>query len=100
MVTISPEVQLRRFDYFGCLFFFISAYFFKNLWIAAILRNSLSGQIFYISLFAPAMISVTHGTVRFFPDLVFRIVFIGTALYYARIPHRYLSQSCPTSKGE
>jgi hypothetical protein len=92
--------SFTQFDYFGCFFFFISAYFFKNLWIAAILRNSLPGQIFYISLFAPAMISVTHGTVRFFPDLVFRIVFIGTALYYARSPHRYLSQSGLTSKGE
>jgi len=73
-----------QFDYFGCLFFFIIAYLFKSLWISAIYRNSIVSQIFYVSLVAPALLSVTHGTVRFFPDLLFRLIFIGAVIIYSQ----------------
>lgn len=73
-----------QFDYLGCLFFFFLAYLFKNLWISAIYRDSIVSQVFYVSLFAPAMISVTHGTVRFFPDFFFNFIFIGCVVLYSR----------------
>jgi hypothetical protein len=73
-----------QFDYFGCLFFLISAYLFKILWISAIYKNSMVSQFFYVSLVAPAMISVTHGTVRFIPDLLFRLIFLGSVVIYSR----------------
>jgi hypothetical protein len=74
-----------QFDYLGCLFFLILSYLFKSLWISAIYKNSTVSQIFYVSLVAPALLSVTHGTVRFFPDLLFRLIFIGAVIIYSRI---------------
>jgi hypothetical protein len=73
-----------QFDYLGCLFFLILSYLFKSLWSSAIYKNSTVSQIFYVSLVAPALISVTHGTVRFFPDLLFRLIFIGSVIIYSR----------------
>jgi hypothetical protein len=73
-----------QFDYFGCLFFFIIAHLFKNLWNSSIYRNSIFSQIFYVSLVAPALLSVTHGTVRFLPDLLFRLIFIGGVIIYSQ----------------
>jgi hypothetical protein len=87
-----------QFDYFGCLFFFIVAYLFKNLWGSAIYRNSIVSQIIYVSLVPPALLSITHGTVRFFPDLLFRFIFIGSVIIYSRNKHlsnssqRYLEE--------
>jgi hypothetical protein len=69
-------------------FFFLLACFFKLLWVSAIYRNSIVSQIFYVSLVAPALISITHGTVRFLPDLVFRLTFIGLLIIYSR--NKYL----------
>jgi hypothetical protein len=76
--------SFTQFDYFGCLFFFFIAHFFKNLWLSANYRNSIVSQIFYVSLFSPAMLSVTHGTVKFIPDLVFNFIFIGALVIYSR----------------
>jgi len=73
-----------QFDYLGCLFFLILSYLFKSLWISAIYKNSTVSQIFYVTLVAPALLSVTHGTVRFFPDLLFRFIFIGAVIIYSR----------------
>jgi len=77
-----------QFDYLGCVFFFLLACLFKLLWVSAIYRNSIVSQIFYVSLVAPALISITHATVRFFPDLVFRLIFIGLLIIYSR--NKYL----------
>lgn len=76
--------SFTQFDYFGCFFFFFIAYLFKNLWVSAVYKNSIIGQVFYVSLFAPAMISVTHGTARFLPDLLFNFIFIGALTLYSR----------------
>lgn len=76
--------SFTQFDYLGCLFFFISAILFKNLWLSSNYRNSIVSQIFYVSLFSPAMLSVTHGTVRFIPDLVFNFIFIAFLVIYSR----------------
>lgn len=73
-----------QLDYFGSLFFVVLGYLFKHLWISAIYRNSIVSKIFYASLVAPAMISVTHGTVRFPPDLFFYFIFLGALIIYSR----------------
>lgn len=73
-----------QFDYLGCVFFFLLACLFKLLWVSGIYRNSMVSQIFYVSLVSPALISLTHGTVRFFPDLLFRLIFIGGIIIYSR----------------
>ncbi|WP_017719607.1 hypothetical protein [Kamptonema formosum] len=72
-----------QFDYLGCLFFGLVAYLFKNLWFSAIYRQSVAAQLFYVSLTSPAMVSLTHGTVRFTSDLVFYSIFIGSLVLYS-----------------
>lgn len=87
-----------QFDYLGCLFFFLVAMLFKNLWISANYRNSMASQIFYVSMIAPAMLNVTHSTARFFPDIIFRMIFIGGVIVYSRQKkqkttyHKYLGE--------
>ena len=76
--------SFTQFDYLGCLFFFFIANFFKNLWLSANYRNSIISQLFYVSLFSPAMLSITHGTVKFIPDLVFNFIFLGALVIYSR----------------
>lgn len=72
-----------QFDYLGCIFFLILASAFKHLWVAAVYKNNIASQVFYISLIGPAMLSVTHGTIRFLPDFLFRLIFIGIVFIYA-----------------
>jgi hypothetical protein len=74
-----------QFDYLGSLFFGLLAYFFKNLWMSAIYRDSRVSQLFYVSLASPAMLSITHGTVRFTSDIFFYSVFIGALILYSRL---------------
>jgi hypothetical protein len=72
-----------EFDYFGCLFFFLLGYLFKNLWFSATVGNSIVGRIFYISLLAPALKAVTHSTAICVTDSVFRLIFISCVFFYA-----------------
>lgn len=74
-----------QFDYLGSIFFGLLAYFFKNLWISAIYTNSKVSQLFYVSLVSPAMIAITHGTVRFTSDVFFYSIFLGALVLYSRI---------------
>lgn len=74
-----------QFDYLGSIFFGLLAYFFKNLWMSAIYRDSRVSQLFYVSLASPAMLSITHGTVRFTSDIFFYSVFIGALILYSRL---------------
>ena len=73
-----------QFDYFGCIFFGLLSYFFKIFWISSSRRKILTSQIFYISLFAPSMLCVTHGTVNFISDVLFNLIFIGLIILYSR----------------
>lgn len=73
-----------EFDYFGCLVFFLIAYFFKILWTSAIFSNSLFSQIMYVELITSGMTAITHGTVRFTGDLLLASIFIGVVFLYAR----------------
>lgn len=73
-----------EFDYFGCLFFLLLGYFFKHIWFSALHRSSSISQILYISLFAPTMLTVTHGVDGFPSTLFFYFVFLGIVVLYAR----------------
>jgi len=73
-----------QFDYFGCLVFLATAYLFKTLWVSATQRQSVIAQLFYISLFTPAMKAITHSTVTLLNSIVFAVVFIGGLALYAR----------------
>lgn len=84
ITTTGIGDSFAQFDYLGCWFFFAISYLFKSLWISSIFRNSIASQLFYTSLFTPAMISVTHGTVSFFPEVLFRLIFIGAVIIYSR----------------
>jgi hypothetical protein len=72
-----------EFDYFGCLFFFLLGYLFKNLWVIAVAGDIIVGRILYISLLAPALKSVTHTTAVCVSDSTFRLIFLGCLFFYA-----------------
>jgi hypothetical protein len=72
-----------EFDYFGCLFFFLLGYLFKNVWVSATAGNSIVGRISYISLLAPALKAVTHTTAVCVSDSTFRVIFLGCLFFYA-----------------
>lgn len=73
-----------EFGYFGCLFFLVLGYFFKSLWASASAESSIVSQILYAGLFSPALITVTHGTYIFLPNLIFYFIFFGSVVWYAR----------------
>ena len=80
-----------QFGFLGSLFFFLLSFFFKKLWIKAASGN-LYRQIFYIQLISPAMLTATHDTVGFLPNLTFNILFLGILGWYAKknIPRKTL----------
>jgi hypothetical protein len=73
-----------QFDYFGCLFFVLLGYFFKNLWILAKYTKSMISQVFYIGLISPSILSITHQTVTFLPALLFLLFFMLPVIMYSR----------------
>lgn len=73
-----------EFDYFGSVFFLLSGYFFKHIWFSALYRSSVISQILYISLFAPTLLTVTHGVDGFPSTLFFYFVFLGIVVLYSR----------------
>ncbi len=77
-----------EFGYFGCLFFLFLGHFFKSLWASASSGSSIVSQILYAGLFAPALLTVTHGIFTFLPHLIFYFIFFGSVVWYAReSPH-------------
>lgn len=73
-----------EFGYFGCLFFLLLGHFFKSLWASASSGSSIVSQILYAGLFAPALLTVTHGIFIFMPHLIFYFIFFGSVVLYAR----------------
>ena len=73
-----------EFDYFGCLIFAVIGYFYKHLWVAANYYKSMFAQLLYIGLSSTAMVTITHGTQRFFQEFFFQLIFVGITIYYAR----------------
>ncbi|NJL10711.1 MAG: hypothetical protein HC908_12495 [Calothrix sp. SM1_7_51] len=45
-----------EFSYLGCLTFAIVSYFFKNLWVSAIIYRSTYSQILYAGLISPVLV--------------------------------------------
>lgn len=74
----------NQFGYFGCLFFAVVAYLFKNLWTAANHEGGTVAQILYIQITTSAMRALTHQTMDFLPGLIYSGVFIGIVALYAR----------------
>ena len=54
----------QQFSYFGCLYFWLQGYLFKNLWVLA-LRKSLIAQTAYAALLPIAIVGVTMASVWF-----------------------------------
>lgn len=73
-----------EFGYLGCLFFFFLGRFFKYLWVAANFSDNIYLQVLYIQLVAPAMLSITHWTVHFLPDLIYHIFFLTILIFFAK----------------
>jgi hypothetical protein len=76
----------QQFGWFGCLFFFVLAIFFRSLWEAAVQPEALFAQLFYMVITTSAMRAVTHWTLDFLPGLLYFSIFLGIAYLYARMP--------------
>ena len=75
--------SFQQFGYFGCLFFTGVGAFFHRLWRAATARNALFAQLLYMQSCTCAMRAVTHWTLDFLPGLLYNLIFIGAAVFYA-----------------
>jgi len=76
--------SFTEFSYFGSLFFFFEAYIFKHLWVAGTENKHVVIQILYIGLISAAMLTVTHGTINFIPDVLFQAIFLGAAVVLSK----------------
>ncbi|MEQ8822386.1 MAG: O-antigen polymerase [Sumerlaeia bacterium] len=74
----------EQLGYFGFVVFLIIGAIFRFVWSLARERENVAAQVMYVTLVPSAMTSVTHGTMRFFPDFVFLLVFIGIMVLHAR----------------
>ncbi|WP_264321818.1 hypothetical protein [Zarconia navalis] len=70
--------------YFGCIIFYILAYYFKNIWISAVYQNSVFSQLLYASIISPSMAGITHGIDRFFQEIILQIFVLMAIRYYLR----------------
>lgn len=68
--------SFTQFDYFGCLLYFGMAFLFKTIWHSVIYYKSFIATILYMLICVYGMVSVTHGTANFVPDLLFTLVSI------------------------
>jgi hypothetical protein len=76
--------SFQEFSYFGCLIFALIAYWFKNLWAAAVFFRSVYSQILYIGLISPALVGLTHGIGRFLQEAIFQLLIVTIVTWYAR----------------
>ncbi len=95
--TIPPGSTLSgigdsfvQFGYLGALFFFALGRFFRSLWDKC-KQGNLVAKLLYIGVFTSAMRSVTHQTVDFLPALIYQIMFITIAFFYAYVPQKHLT---------
>jgi hypothetical protein len=73
-----------QFGYLGSLFFLILGVGVRSLWVASLRPDSAFAQLLYICTMTSAMRAVTHGTEDYLPGLVFYLLFLGLAVFYAR----------------
>ncbi|BDA72913.1 hypothetical protein CAL7716_070790 [Calothrix sp. PCC 7716] len=79
-------------SYFGFLSFALIAYIFKHIWISATYYKSTCSRILYLGLVSPAMIALTHSVGFAIQQSSFQLIFIGLALYYSRVKHKYSTE--------
>lgn len=90
--------SFQQFGFFGCVFFVGLGMFFRGLWRAAVQREALFAQLLYMQSCTAAMRALTHWTLDFLPGLLYNVLFLGAAVYYASVPktggcERRLAQS-------
>jgi hypothetical protein len=73
-----------QFGYLGSLFFLVLGIGVRSLWAASLRPDSAFAQLLYICTMTSAMRAVTHGTADYLPGLVFYLLFLGLAVFYAR----------------
>ena len=72
-----------QFGWFGWVFFVVAGWFGKSLFEAAEAGGSLYAQLLYILSSTTFMRSVTHQVADFLPGVLFFVVFLGLAAWYA-----------------
>lgn len=65
-----------QFGFFGCIVLALMAMLFKNLWLASMRYGSQIAFLLMANLASPAMVSVSHGTVRFLQEGIFNVLVI------------------------
>lgn len=73
-----------QFGYFGCIFFFFIAGFFKYLWKFSLSSQNPLVQIFYMICVVQALLSVTHATINFMPGIFFSFLCLWGASLFAK----------------
>ena len=76
--------SFASFWYFGCLKFFLLAYLLGRLYKSALAGNTASMAIYMLSV-VPAMLAITHFTNEIVIAWIHMLIFLGPALYYARL---------------
>lgn len=77
-----------QFDYLGCLFFALISIIFKWFWYRASLQNDQVAQLIYMNISIYGMLSVTHNSADFIPNLVSMFIFIKPVVMLSRIKQR------------
>jgi len=77
--------SFQQFGYWGCLFFAALALVFGALWRAAAPHSALFAQLLYLQSCTSAMRAVTHWTLDFLPGFLYSVIFLGLAVWYARL---------------
>ena len=89
--------SFKQFGYFGCLFFALLAVIFRSLWETSLQPNTFLAKLLYIQLSTSAMRAVTHQTVDFLPGMAYNVIFLGLAVFYARVPRKQRTKSGDSS---
>lgn len=77
--------SFRSFWYFGILIFFLIGIVMSR-WFKSAMRGNIAAQIMIIIITPKSLIAITHGTNTFFSEFVALAVFLGPALFFARLP--------------
>jgi hypothetical protein len=76
----------QQFGWLGCLFFVFMGVLYKGLWRASLPKDALFARLMYVMSLTSGMRAVTHWTLDFPPGLLYFMVFLGIAVFYARAP--------------
>lgn len=71
------------FGYFGCLLLALMAFLFKNLWFASC-RGNIIAAILYAAIIDSAMLSVSHGVVKFLNEFIFKAGVVFLVAFFCR----------------